>query len=440
MSTTQIARDIIWGDCLKVILIEPHTGAYEVVKSLADPTGAEERIAQEKNVFAYAERMADESLIHPDDVYRYLVVLRGMMPGEEGVSCLTEGKRLRRHLRYRIGNRYIWTSFEIIFPIGYPDKAKSCVFCIRRADDSVDNKDANLAEMADVVSEFDKVLKINIVDDSFKVIKLPAESLVIPQDQHVSSWFKAFAAARRVHPDDMNVFNEFTNIDRMRSSFAESTDPQRCKYRRSVGDSWRWVVMSLVPAIEYTDDNKILMLYVRDMDDATQITAETHRHESKMAERDELTGLKTLRELENDISELESRGDIDGVGVLASSLNGLAFTIANESAHAGDDRLREFAGMLTDMFSAGRCYRINIDEFVVIYPDVSSAAFNRWAGLFRTKSRFTTPPTAAVGYAWDSKPESISDLLRRAELAMSADKSEFIKNFPERAYDMDVVQ
>lgn len=433
MSTLQIAKDILWNDFLKVILIEPSTGAYEVVKGLADPSGDEDSLLEEKDIFSYMQKLADEWLVHPDDTVRYIKVLHNMM--NTGLSETLDGHRVSRKLRYRVGGKYIWTSFEIIYPFDFTSGGgRSCVFAIRRADSALNSINSPLVDMTDLALGFIKVLKIDLTNDSFEVLKLPSEDTAeLPPSDKFSNWVGAFAASKNIHPDDANQFKVFTDIEHMKILCLESREPKRCRYRRRVGDSFKWVAMELVPGVEYTDDHQVVMLYVRYIiDDNLPQPDAGAAVKSKDTSRDVLTGFKDRAEMNKDISEIEEKlDDMMGVGVLYATVNGMSTIIGKLGQDTYKGVVKKFSDLLTDRFLTSRCYRLSGDEFAVIQPDVKQASFSSWARDLRVSTKLETPPIASVGFAWDRHPDTIAGVIGHAEQMMEIDKIHTLEKFPE---------
>lgn len=430
MSSLEEAKEIIWEDYIKVVLISPRDGAYEVVKEIHDPSGVEQKLHEAKNIWDYAQMIADEWLIHPDDTTGYISALRRFIESRDRGKV--DGRRFGRRFRYKIAGKYIWTVFNVMYPIGSNrQNDNKCIFCIRRSDSRYDDLDS-VSDVPNLVANFIKVLKINIADDTFKVVKLPSgEFGDLPESDKLTDWFDMFAADKKIHPDDLEIYAEFTRLARIRESFAESASPQKCKYRRSVDGEYKWVVMELVPCIEHAQDHPFVMLYVREMYDVPEGKRQAHRTELEDRDhRDRVTGLKDQISMNSDMLEIENDTNIRGVGVLYASLNTLSHTIGARGAVGGDDLLRDFASQMTEMFRERTCYRVGVDEFAVMISDVNMNTFSVWGRDFRQRIKLETPPIASVGYAWESRPTSMVNLMKRAEEMMHSDKELFCARYP----------
>ena len=84
----------------------------------------------------------------------------------------------------------------------------------------------------------------------------------------MSEWFRKFAEAGYVHADDLEAFCEFTSIHKIRMHFRHSKESMELVYRRREDDGeFRWVSMELIPSVEYSPHNQVVILYLRDVND-----------------------------------------------------------------------------------------------------------------------------------------------------------------------------
>lgn len=113
---------------------------------------------------------------------------------------------------------------------------------------------------------YHKILKVNLTKDSREDLK---------------SILDEMTDAAPVHPDDMEKYLGFTDIDNLRRVFLSGKTYVCCHYRCKTDGTFRWVSMELVTAPEYRDDNQIVYLYMKDIRD---------EYVSDMEETDFLTG------------------------------------------------------------------------------------------------------------------------------------------------------
>lgn len=431
MDSLHMARDILWSQHLKVVLIDAGTGAYEVLKTIADPDGAEERIAQAPDARHYLQKMIEEWLVHPDDVSRYVATLRAVYNGEDIDASLM--RRYARRFRYRIGGKYVWTEFAVIVPTGFPKTTKNVLFTISLTEQGADPMPVELLDLANIGLGYHKILKLDLLADTFEVLKLSHdEADTLPASDKLSNWFEMFAASHMIHKDDLGVYKEFTNMDRIKQSFERSRVPQRCKYRRLIDGAYRVVMMELIPSIEYTSENRKVMLYVKELDETTSHSVAVNSYSLKSKHRDTLTGLKDAASLSEDIADIQEKDSMGGVGVLIAELNFLPFMIGLGGKEAGDHMMEDLSNRLTSVFRDSRCYRVSRERLVAVQPEVKSDVFNSWANEVRAHIVADIPPIASVGTAWSDHAESVDDIMSMAERVLEGEKERFKEKFPDR--------
>lgn len=115
---------------------------------------------------------------------------------------------------------------------------------------------------------YTKILKINLTDDSYQIINMDVSEQTESKgfSNKISEWFKLFGMSGQVYPYDLEDFLKSTNIEYMKDYFAREKTSLHIFYRRKYGDDYKLVMMELIPAGDYTNDNQSLYLYVKDID------------------------------------------------------------------------------------------------------------------------------------------------------------------------------
>lgn len=111
-----------------------------------------------------------------------------------------------------------------------------------------------------------KVLKVNLSSDACMSIKVDANELTVEAgyDERLSEWTKNLASHGYIYDDDKESFVENTDIVKLRNIFKNGAGHYEVRYRRKVdSDEFRRVLLEMVPAKEYSDDNQIIYLYVK---------------------------------------------------------------------------------------------------------------------------------------------------------------------------------
>ena len=114
-----------------------------------------------------------------------------------------------------------------------------------------------------------KILKINLTTDEHVEICLPEDekSPLTGYQKKLSDWMQDFAKNAGIYEEDKQRYLDFCGIENLREQFREGKTYMDCRYRRRIGNEFRWVSMELVRSSEYTKDAQIVYLLVREIDD-----------------------------------------------------------------------------------------------------------------------------------------------------------------------------
>lgn len=115
---------------------------------------------------------------------------------------------------------------------------------------------------------YTKILKVNITNDSYNIVNMANDEKSAEKgfSDRISEWLTDFGMTGQVHPDDLNDYLNKTNIDFLRDYFKYQKDRLSILYRRKYGDFYYSVIMEIIKADDYTDDNQQLFLYVRTLE------------------------------------------------------------------------------------------------------------------------------------------------------------------------------
>lgn len=129
-----------------------------------------------------------------------------------------------------------------------------------------------------------KVLCVNLTTDSFEDIKVDNSEVdeEAGYSDKISEWLKGFALTGNVFTEDIQSYLLFTDFDKLNAEFASGKESVSFKYRRRSTDRlFRWVRMTLRKSSDYTDDNRVVMLYIEDVHDEVmskdQIVKQKHK-------------------------------------------------------------------------------------------------------------------------------------------------------------------
>jgi diguanylate cyclase (GGDEF)-like protein len=161
-------------------------------------------------------------------------------------------------------------------------------------------------------------------------------------------------------------------------------------------------------------------------------------HMKYLANTDSLTGVKNkfaYNERVEEINEKIASRTKDDFGIIMMDLNLLKKINDNYGHEHGDALIKNFCGIVCDVFAHSPVYRVGGDEFVVILQKTDLANADKLLADFEENlSRLSVgenvkpweAPSAAVGTAYYDKNTdfSVEDVFRRADDAMYKRKVE----------------
>ena len=133
--------------------------------------------------------------------------------------------------------------------------------------------DGNVMDDVDAVNMlsniFHRILKVNLTNDSHRMISVYRDE--ISKDKgysgKISEWLINFAKLGFIHEEDKEGYIEFVNIDNLRKAFKNGNRYINARYRRKIGDAFRWVQLEVTKSSEYSDDNQVVLMYTRDINE-----------------------------------------------------------------------------------------------------------------------------------------------------------------------------
>lgn len=203
-----------------------------------------------------------------------------------------------------------------------------------------------------------KIMKIDLSTEAYQCLK-GGDIQGMGQGEPLSAWLHGFVEAGRIYPDDVEKYLLFTDIRRMREAFRNGSAYICCHYRSMIGGEFRWVSMELVPAGEYSHDNELVYLYVKNIHEELK---------SDVEERDFVTGGLNRRGFLRQVRQyLDGARDSAKLAVLVFNIKG--FKAINElfGVEGGDELLKSMYGYLkTSSLQPILIARIEGDRFACL--------------------------------------------------------------------------
>lgn len=284
-----------------------------------------------------------------------------------------------------------------------------------------------------IAKTYFKIIKVNLSKDTYSYIKNDSDgySRDIKESKKFSTIMAQFVENGLIYTEDIGIFEAETNITFLKNYFTNNDENFRLKYRRKNQSEFRWVLLEMLKTEEYTDDNQIVLLYIKDIHDSYIKELENQRELEILCNRDMLTGLNNFYAYKK-ISLLFSQYEIkNSVGVIFADLNGLKIVNDMEGHSAGDKYISKFGEILKSIFGASYSYRISGDEFLVILTGIGKREFDSHRKRLLEELAKDEIPLASVGWSWNKNPSKLEDVVKEAEYLMYDEKHDFYKKHPE---------
>lgn len=266
-----------------------------------------------------------------------------------------------------------------------------------------------------VQGEYHTILRVNLTDGTYTEIVSDMEN---PSDD-LWERINEFADRGFVLSEDVEGYQAFTDREVIRKHFRESDRKLEYRYRRKVGDKFRWVCLMFYKSEQYTEEKEEVLLIVKDMEKAFRDMLERNRILESTLYYDRMTGLHN--EERYDVVCEEYQGG--PVGVIYADLNGLRYMNETFGREMGDRYIKNFASLLLGNFRLQECYHLGGDEFLVVILGIPEAVFKKRFEKLKEEILRSNRAVAAVGYGWDDSANSIEKVTKVAEKMMYENKS-----------------
>lgn len=278
-----------------------------------------------------------------------------------------------------------------------------------------------------------KILKINLTKDSYYILKMNPDEKDSRKgfSDKISMWMIDFALSGQVYFDDLDTYASTLNIDYLRDYFKQNKTPLCVQYRRYTDNQYKWVMTEIIPAQEYTDDNQVIFLYAKDVNDNYSSELEIQRELEHVCNTDSLTGLQNYYSYKTKCLRFSNFINNASVGAIFCDLNGLKIINDTKGHSEGNRFICDFAAVLKNIFLPEEIFRISGDEFVIILlAQNKQQAVKKFNNL--EKAVFADNiPKASIGFAWASKAKKIQNVVEIAEDSMYKQKQDFYTVHPE---------
>ena len=408
----------------KIFRVNINTGEYEVYKNdglLDDIT-----ISEVPDIYAYIEKLITQESIYPE----YATACRRLTNPEYVRKSVFSGvKRIVQSYRRHTAKGDKWITFTIIAGADCSPENPMALFTWRESDsDAITLHDT----LPTISSLYDKLIRINLSNNTYEpVIAGDSEQeRLVGGVVNMYEWWAGYSKDGNIAKEDMGEFGALIKTGSLQKRFAEDPTPVSFRYRRKVNGEFRWVQLQLAPSVEYSEENQILLLSLKDIHD---------EYTEQMRSRQELINNMNSDALTKLFNRLKFNADIKKLGESSEPLftclyidvNGL-HELNNLLGHQkGDDMLCCVADTLREYFPDERIYRIGGDEFVVTSIRLSKKEVEDVIEKVRLVLRKENYEIS-IGIESGACGKNMEKTVGAAERAMRSDKANYYKNNGDR--------
>ena len=411
-------KNVLVESYAKIFRVNVNTGEYEVYKNdgLRDDDGVLEDCP---SIYDYVQRLITDKAIYPE----YATACRRLANPEYVRKSVFSGeKRIVQSYRRRTVNGDRWITFAIISNGDCSPENPMVLFTWREADsDTITLLDT----LPTISSLYDKLIRINLSNNTY-------EPVIVDSDEqerlsggviNMYEWWAGYSQNGNIASEDMGAFSTLTKTGSLQKRFAEDPSPISFNYRRKINGEFRWVQLSISPSVEYSEDNQIMLLTLKDIHE--EYTAQERRHQELLdnMHRDALTNLYNRLKFNADIDSVEkdSRSTLTCLYIDVNGLHELNNLLGHQK---GDDMLCCVADTLRKYFPDERAYRIGGDEYVVTSFKLSAHAVELIVEEVR-RDLLRDNYEISVGIASGTCDQDAEKIVAAAESKMREDKANY---------------
>ena len=401
----------------RIFRVDVNTGEFEIYKDngLFD----NDELRGIPDIYAYMKKLINDKIIFPE----YTTICRRFTNPEYVQKSVFSGeKRIVQSYKARTTKGIQWVTFTIM--VGYdcsPENPK-VLFTWREADSDA----MTLLDTLPTISTlYDKLIRINLSNNTYEpvIVDSDEQERLVGGVINMYEWWAGYSQSGNVATEDMGAFSTLTKTGSLQKRFAEDPTPVNFRYRRKINGEFRWVQLELAPSVEYTEENQVLLLSLRDVHEEHTDFLRKRQELVDTMNRDALTMLFNRLKFNEDIENLGKSSDLVFT-CLYIDVNGL-HELNNHLGHQrGDDMLCCIADTLKKYFPDDKVYRIGGDEFVVLSKKLSKSEVELTVEKVR-RDLLRDNYEISVGIETRACGENVEKIVAAAELAMRNDKAAY---------------
>lgn len=130
-----------------------------------------------------------------------------------------------------------------------------------------DRRGSSRSAYKNILNHFIKVLKVDLLSGTFNVLKMNENEQDVQKgfSSGIFNWLRLFAEAGQIHKDDEKEYLKKTSVNYIMENFVQSDKPLRIFYKRKTEDGYSNVMLEMIKADDFSDENQICYLFVTDI-------------------------------------------------------------------------------------------------------------------------------------------------------------------------------
>lgn len=119
-----------------------------------------------------------------------------------------------------------------------------------------------------ICRSYTKILKVNLTADDYSIVQLNSSENDLSKgfNEKISIWLHDFGTSGQITSEDLDLYLEKTDINYLRKYFSNGNSELVLQYNRKIDNQFHKVLMEMVKALEYSEENQIVYLYVKNLE------------------------------------------------------------------------------------------------------------------------------------------------------------------------------
>lgn len=400
----------------KILRVNINTGEFEVYKE----TGffGPDSFKDVPDIYAYMQKLITDKIVYPE----YATACRRFTNPEYVRKSIFSGEqRLVQTYKACTTAGVKWVTFAIISEKDCSPENPMVIYTWREAEsDAITLLDT----LPTISSLYDKLIRINLSNNTYEPVLVDADE----QERlsggiiNMYEWWAGYSKNGNIAQEDMRAFSLLTKPGGLQKHFAEDPTTISFRYRRKVNDEFRWVQLEITPSVEYSQENQVMLLSLKDVHEEYTAQLRSRQKLVDTMNHDALTGLCNRLKFNYDVEQLtNSEEALTCLYIDANGLHELNNTLGHKK---GDDMLCCIADTLCKYFPEENVYRIGGDEFVILSVKLTKQEAEQITSEVRRELE-NNNYEISVGIEAGACRNNVEKIVAAAELAMRNDKAAY---------------